>query len=128
MTKIIKQFDKTTLNILRKELKEVLNQIAKEQDLKIEIGGMKYSDHEVDVKLNILINGQMSRTQDQLKELANVMNLDLSLVAKHSDKELVLIDYKPKSSVWEFVVQDVNTGKRLLMKRNDVNKLFAKQV
>ena len=124
MTKTIKQFDKTTLNILRKELEESLNQIAKEQDLKIEIGGMKYSDHEVDVKLNILINGQMTRTQ----ELANVMNLDTTKIAKHSDKELVLIDYKPKSSVWEFVVQDVNTGKRLLMKRNDVRELFAKQV
>ena len=128
MTKTIKQFDKNTLNILRKELEESLNQIAKEQDLKIKIGGMKYSDHEVDVKLNILINGQMTRTQDQLKELANVMNLDLSLIAKHSGKQLKLIDYKPKSSVWEFVVQDINTGKRLLMKRNDVRELFTKQV
>jgi len=54
MIEKVQRFDKPTLKILRNKLQENLEQLS-EYGLKIDIGGMTYSDHEVDVKIKILI-------------------------------------------------------------------------
>ena len=127
MIQKIKRFDRPTLKILRDELKETLGQLSKKHDLKIKVGSMSYQEHEVDVKINILIEGQKSHTENVLESFANAMELDLSRIVNRNGKAYSLVDYKPKSRVWEFVVQDNKTGKQVLMKRETILEMFGRE-
>ena len=127
MSKNIKQFDNVTLDILREDLEEALKQVSGKHDLTIDVGGMGYSQFEVDVKLNILIDGQKSRTQNALVTIADMLELDLTKIVNQNGKAYSLVDYKPKASVWEFVVQDNKTGKQVLMKRDSIVRMFKKE-
>ena len=126
MTQKIQRFDKPTLKILRNKLQENLEQLS-EYGLKIDVGSMRYSSHEVDVKLNVLIDGQKSRSQSELVTIADMLNLDLTKIVNYRGKAYSLVDYRPKASVWEFVVQDNKTGKQSLMKREDITDMFKKE-
>ena len=126
MIQKIKRFDKPTLKILRNKLQENLEQLS-EYGLKIDVGSMRYSSHEVDVKLNVLIDGQKSRSQSELVTIADMLNLDLTKIVNYRGKAYSLVDYRPKASVWEFVVQDNKTGKQSLMKREDITDMFKKE-
>ena len=119
MIQKVERFDKPTLRFLRNELEETLKQLSK-HGLKIDVGSMSYSSHEVDVKLNVLIEGQKSRSQESL-------DLDLTKIVNHDGKAYSIVDYRPKASVWEFVVQDNKTGKQVLMKRNTIREMFKKE-
>ena len=127
MIQKIKRFDRPTLKILRDELKETLGQLSKKHDLKINVGSLSYQEHEVDVKINILIEGQKSHTENVLESFANAMELDLSRIVNRNGKAYSLVDYKPKSRVWEFVVQDNKTGNKVLMKRNTILEMFGRE-
>ena len=127
MSKNIKQFDNVTLDILREDLEEALKQVSEKHDLTIDVGGMGYSQFEVDVKLNILIDGQKSRTQNALVTIADMLELDLTKIVNHNGKAYSLVDYRPKANVWEFVVQDNKTGKQVLMKRDSIVRMFKKE-
>ena len=126
MIQKIERFDKPTLKILRNKLQENLEQLS-EYGLKIDVGSMRYSSHEVDVKLNVLIDGQKSRSQNELVTIADMLNLDLTKIVNYRGKAYSLVDYRPKASVWEFVVQDNKTGKQSLMKREDITDMFKKE-
>ena len=126
MIQKVERFDKPTLEFLRNELEETLKQLSK-HGLKIDVGSMRYSSHEVDVKLNILIEGQKSRTQESLIRIADILDLDLTKIVNYNGKAYSLVDYRPKASVWEFVVQDNKTGKQVLMKRNTIKEMFKKE-
>ena len=126
MIQKIQRFDKPTLKILRNKLQENLEQLS-EYGLKIDVGSMSYSSHEVDVKLNVLIEGQKSRSQSELVTIADMLNLDLTKIVNYRGKAYSLVDYRPKASVWEFVVQDNKTGKQSLMKREDITDMFKKE-
>ena len=126
MIQKIERFDKPTLKILRNKLQENLEQLS-EYGLKIDVGSMRYSSHEVDVKLNVLIDGQKSRSQSELVTIADMLNLDLTKIVNYRGKAYSLVDYRPKASVWEFVVQDNKTGKQSLMKREDITDMFKKE-
>jgi len=126
MIQKIQRFDKPTLKILRNKLQENLEQLS-EYGLKIDVGSMRYSSHEVDVKLNVLIDGQKSRSQSELVTIADMLNLDLTKIVNYRGKAYSLVDYRPKASVWEFVVQDNKTGKQSLMKREDITDMFKKE-
>lgn len=126
MIQKVERFDKPTLEFLRNELEETLKQLSK-HGLKIDVGSMRYSSHEVDVKLNILIEGQKSRTQESLIRIADILDLDLTKIVNYNGKAYSLVDYRPKASVWEFVVQDNKTGKQVLMKRNTIREMFKKE-
>lgn len=126
MIQKVERFDKPTLEFLRNELEETLKQLSK-HGLKIDVGSMRYSSHEVDVKLNILIEGQKSRSQESLTHIADMLDLDLTKIVNYNGKAYSLVDYRPKASVWEFVVQDNKTGKQVLMKRNTIKEMFKKE-
>ena len=126
MIQKIERFDKPTLKILRNKLQENLEQLS-EYGLKINVGSMRYSSHEVDVKLNVLIEGQKSRSQSELVTIADMLNLDLTKIVNYRGKAYSLVDYRPKASVWEFVVQDNKTGKQSLMRREDITDMFKKE-
>tara|TARA_R110002050_G_scaffold158564_1_gene287945 strand:+ start:328 stop:717 length:390 start_codon:yes stop_codon:yes gene_type:complete len=127
MVQKIESFDKLTLPILRDELEEALGQLSKSHNLKIKVGSMSYQEHEVDVKINILIKGQKSHTENVLESFANAMELDLSRIVNRNGKAYSLVDYRPKSRVWEFVVQDNKTGKQVLMKRETILEMFGRE-
>ena len=126
MIEKVQRFDKPTLKILRNKLQENLEQLS-EYGLKIDIGGMTYSDHEVDVKIKILIEGQKSRSQSALVNIADMLDLDLTKIVNRNGKAYSLVDYRPKASVWEFVVQDNKTGKQSLMRREDITDMFKRE-
>jgi|TARA_R100001460_G_scaffold82008_2_gene122968 hypothetical protein len=126
MIEKVQRFDKPTLKILRNKLQENLEQLS-EYGLKIDIGGMTYSDHEVDVKIKILIEGQKSRSQSALVNIADMLDLDLTKIVNRNGKAYSLVDYRPKASVWEFIVQDNKTGKQVLMTRNTITEMFKRE-
>jgi len=126
MIEKVQRFDKPTLKILRNKLQENLEQLS-EYGLKIDIGGMTYSDHEVDVKIKILIEGQKSRSQSALVNIADMLDLDLTKIVNRNGKAYSLVDYRPKASVWEFIVQDNKTGKQVLMTRKTITEMFKRE-
>jgi hypothetical protein len=54
MTKFA-QFDKATLKALRAEMQEVMNKYAVKANLEIEVGNMRFSSAEVDIKVKAKI-------------------------------------------------------------------------
>ena len=52
---------------------------------------------------------------------------DLTKIVNRNGKAYSLVDYRPKASVWEFIVQDNKTGKQVLMTRNTITEMFKRE-
>lgn len=111
------KFDRTTLKTLRSEMEAVLSKYGVDANLNIELGTMRFSDAEVEVKIKASIKGAVTRTDLNLQRMIAAYNL----VAEKNGARLVRYDTKkPK---YPFIYE--KNGKMFKTTAEHAKLLFA---
>ena len=105
MTKFA-QFDKATLKALRSEMQEVMNKYAVKANLEINVGNMRFSDAEVDIKVNAKVKGAVTQT-DRILQM-QVEQYGMKMVSSNGDK---LTGYNTRAGKYPFQYTCGTTGK-----------------
>lgn len=105
MTKFAK-FDRKNLNALRAEMNALLNKYGIESNIEFEVGNMKFSESEVEIKVKAKIVGAKTFTNVILE--SRVAALGLKMKNKIGDE---LVDYNTKAYKMPFVYRNAADGK-----------------
>jgi hypothetical protein len=106
MTKFTK-FDRVTLNVLRNEMSALLNKYGIDSNIDITIGNMKFSESEVEIKVNAKVRGAKTFSNVILETRA--AELGLRLKNKMGDQ---LVDYNARAHKMPFIYLNAADGKR----------------
>jgi hypothetical protein len=106
MTKFNK-FDKTNLKALREEMSTLLSKYGVAANLDIDVGNMKFSEAEVEIKVTAKVKGAKTFSNVILESRASALGLNLK--NKLGDE---LVDYNTRSYKFPFVYVNSKDGKR----------------
>lgn len=84
------KFDRNNLMTLRSEMDALLAKYGVDANLNMEIGSMRFSDAEVEMKLKVSVKGAVTRTDLNLQRMIAAYNL----VAEKNGARLVRYDTK----------------------------------
>lgn len=115
----IKSFDKATLRALRSEMDALLEKYGKKTGLEFEVGNMRFSDAEVDIKVKAKVSGAKTRTDSNLEMFAKMAGIT-NLTNKDGDR---LVEFKTRSPKYPFVFE--RGGKRYKCSEAQARMLFA---
>ena len=115
----IQSFDKATLRALRSEMEAVLEKYGKKAGVQFTVGNMRFSDAEVDIKVNAKVQGAKTRTDAMLEMI--VKNEGLKMTNTRGDR---LVAYKSRSPKYPFVYES-RDGKRYKTTTAQAKMLFA---
>jgi len=105
MTKFNK-FDKANLKALRAEMQAVLEKYGVASNLQIEVGNMRFSSAEVEVKVTAKVKGAKTFNDTVLE--TRVAALGLKMKNKVGDE---LVEYKTRNWKMPFVYKSATDGK-----------------
>jgi uncharacterized protein YejL (UPF0352 family) len=106
MTKFAK-FDRKNLKALRDEMTALLKKYGVDSNLEIEVGNMKFSEAEVEIKVKAKVVGAKTFANVILESRAAA--LGLKMTNKFGDQ---LVDYNTKAYKMPFVYINAADGKR----------------
>lgn len=110
-------FTKANLNTLRKELNEVLSKYGLDANLEFDVGNMRFSEHDVEIKVKAKVTGAKTM-EDKLLE-QQVVGLGLKMVGVNGQK---LVGYN--SSNWKYPFIYEHRGKRYKCDRAMARMMF----
>lgn len=116
--KNVTTFDKTTLKALRQEMQAVLDKFG--ANIKFEVGNMRFSEAEVDIKVKAVIKGATTRTDKQLELYAKMAGITKFKNARGEE----LIKYNSRSYKYPFVYKGTD-GKMYKCSERQAQVLFA---
>lgn len=99
-------FDRTTLKALRDEMQAILNKYGIDSNLEIEVGNMKYSKNEVEIKVKAKVKGAKTRSNVILETRASALGLKMK--NQLGDE---LVDYNTRAYKMPFVYRCGKTSK-----------------
>ena len=102
--KNVTKFDKATLKALRIEMQAVLDKFG--ANIQFEVGNMRFSDVEVDIKVKATIKGATTRADMVLLSIMNAYKLKQT--ASNGD---TLVQYNSRSYKYPFVFRKATDGK-----------------
>lgn len=106
MTKFAK-FDRKNLTALRAEMQAILSKYGIDSNLEIEVGNMKFSEAEVEIKVKAKVVGAKTLTNVILE--SRVAALGMKLTNRFGDQ---LVDYNTRAHKMPFVYINAADGKR----------------
>lgn len=106
MTKFAK-FDRKNLNSLRAEMQALLSKYGVDSNLEINVGNMKFSEAEVEIKVKAKVIGAKTLTNVILE--SRVAAMGLKMTNKFGDQ---LVDYNTRAPKMPFIYVNAADGKR----------------
>lgn len=106
MTKFAK-FDRKNLTALRAEMQALLSKYGVDSNLEIEVGNMKFSEAEVEIKVKAKVVGAKTLTNVILE--SRVAALGMKMTNKFGDQ---LVDYNTRAHKMPFMYINAADGKR----------------
>lgn len=100
------KFDRTNLKALRAEMQAVLEKYGVASNLEIEVGNMKFSEAEVEIKVKAKVKGAKTMSNAILESMAELNGLKLKNSAGDE-----LVDYNTRAHKMPFVYRCGKTGK-----------------
>jgi uncharacterized protein YejL (UPF0352 family) len=119
MTKFAK-FDRANLKALRAEMQAVLEKYGVASNLEIEVGNMKFSENEVEIKVKAKVKGAKTFTNTILE--SRVAALGIKMKNRAGDE---LVDYNTKAYKMPFVYLNARDGKRYKTSEEGAKMRFA---
>lgn len=111
------KFDRANLKTLRADLQSVLDTYAAKHGLEFDIGGIRFSEAEANIKLTAKVKGATTRTDLNLQRMITAYNL----VMEKNGRKLVRYDTrKPK---YPFIYEE--NGKMFKTTADRAKLLFA---
>ena len=114
----IKSFDKATLKALRAEMDAVLAKYGKKTGLDFEVGNMRFTETEVDIKVKAKVTGAKSRAEQGLEVFAKLYGFKLT--NSNGDR---LVEFKERNRKYPFIFE--RNGKRYKCSESQARDLFA---
>jgi len=115
----INSFDKATLRALRSEMEAVLEKYGKKVNVDFEVGNMRFSDAEVDIKVKAKVKGAKTQV-DKMLEIV-VKNEGMKMTNARGDR---LVAFKSRSPKYPFVYEAAD-GKRYKTTRAQAKMMFS---
>ena len=106
-----------TLKALRTEMQAVLDKFG--ANLEFEVGNMRFSDAEVDIKVKAKVKGAKTQTDSHLELMAKMLGIT-KLTNQRGDR---LVEFKSRSPKYPFVFE--RAGKRYKCSEEQAKMLFA---
>ena len=116
--KNVTKFDKATLKALRTEMQAVLDKFG--ANIQFEVGNMRFSDAEVDIKVKATIKGATTRADIVLLSIMNAYKLKQT--ASNGD---TLVQYNSRSYKYPFVFRKADDGKLYKLDERSAKIRFA---
>jgi hypothetical protein len=120
MTKFVK-FDRKNLTALRDEMSALLKKYGVDTNLEFEVGNMKFSEAEVEIKVKAKVVGAKTLTNVILE--SRVAALGMKLKNALGDE---LVDYNTRAHKMPFVYISARDGKRYKCTEDMAKMRFAK--
>lgn len=114
--KNVTTFDKATLKALRSEMQAVLDKFG--ANLQFEVGNMRFSEAEVDIKVKAVIKGKRTRSDSQLESMVKILGLKIE--NSRGDR---LTEYKARNTKYPFIFE--RNGKSYKCSSDQAKMLFA---
>ena len=123
------EFNRSQLNLLRKQLQETIDN-ANLSDITIDVGNCSYTGGEATFKVKCILKGAKTREQIDLEYYAELQGIDTTAIAKLQGEDMSIIGYKSRArkkpwilqrlrEVAEFVCSD-KTAKAFFKKREEI--------
>lgn len=112
-------FDKANLRNLRNEMDAVLAKYGVSANLAFEVGNMKFSDAEVEIKVKATVKGAKTRTDTMLEMYAKMSGIT-NLTNAKGDR---LIEFRTRSPKYPFVYEGAD-GRRYKCSETQAKMLF----
>jgi len=116
--KNVTSFDKATLQALRSEMQAVLDKFG--ANLQFEVGNMRFSEAEVDIKVKAVIKGATTRTDKALELYAKMAGITNFKNARGEE----LVKYNTRSYKYPFVYKGTD-GKMYKCSESQAKFKFA---
>ena len=107
MTKIT-QFNRPQLRTLRDELQTELNTLGARLGLNISAGNISYEQNACTIQVKAKINGKLTRNQQSISMHASLLglnNLKYGSILKSRSGRVRLVDYKPRSPKYPWILE-----------------------
>jgi len=114
MTKIT-QFNRPQLRTLRDELQTELNALGARLGLNISAGNISYEQNACTIQVKAKINGKLTRNQQSISMHASLLglnNLKYGSILKSRSGRVRLVDYKPRSPKYPWILE-LQNGNRI---------------
>ena len=118
-------FDKAHLKLIRQSMQEALDQ-AGIKDVTIKVGNCSYSGGEATYKVEVLLDGAETQAQSTLTQMASLMGLDTSKIAKISGQAVTLIGYNSKARKMPWQVRSLTGHDQWKLTDNQAKRMFGK--
>lgn len=105
MTKFAK-FDKANLKALRSEMQAVLEKYGMASNLEFNVGNMRFSEAEVEIKVKAKVKGAKTHAESQIEIMAKIKGIKLKNSAGDE-----LVEYNSRAYKMPFVFKCGKTGK-----------------
>ena len=103
-------FTKPQLKTIRAAMQSALERLDYE-GMTFTVANCTYNGGEATYKVNVLLDGALTKEQKDLADMATIMDLDTSKIKNtQSGLALSLVVYKSKAPKMPWIVQDINTG------------------
>lgn len=116
----VTQFNKDTLRAIRSEMEAVLEKYGAKSNLQFEVGNMRFSDAEVDIKVKAVVKGAKTRTDEQLELMAKLAGI----TKFENSRGEKLVKYNSRSYKYPYVYQGAN-GQMYKCSEAQAKMLFA---
>ena len=118
-------FDKSHLKLIRQSMQEALDQ-ADIKDVTIKVGNCSYSGGEATYKVEVLLDGAETQKQSSLTQMASLMGLDTSKIAKISGQAVTLIGYNSKARKMPWQVRSLTGHDQWKLTDDQAKSMFGK--
>jgi len=113
------KFDKANLKALRNEMQAVLEKYGVDANLDFEVGNMRFSEAEVDIKVKAKVKGAKTQTDTMLEN--RVKALGISMTNSFGDE---LVEYSPRRYKYPYGYR-TRSGKMYKCDETSVKVRFA---
>jgi len=117
-------FGKSHLNLIRKSMQDALDQ-AGIKDVTIKVGSCRYSGGEATYKVEVLLDGAETQAQSNLTQMASLMGLDTSKIAKISGQAVTLIGYNSKARKMPWQVKSLTGHDKWKLTDDQAKRMFG---
>ena len=118
-------FDKQKLRQIREAMQEALEN-AGIYDVTIKVGNCSYSGGEATYKVRVLLDGAETQEQSSLSQMASLIGLDTSKIAKISGQAVTLIGYNSKARKMPWQVRSLTGHDQWKLTDDQAKRMFGK--
>ena len=118
-------FDKQKLRQIREAMQEALEN-AGIYDVTIKVGNCSYSGGEATYKVQVLLDGAETQEQSSLSQMASLIELDTSKIAKISGQAVTLIGYNSKARKMPWQVRSLTGHDQWKLTDDQAKRMFGK--